>query len=99
MIGSWKGGSFDTGHSTHKVLDDFKWAGKDFRSVDDVDPIMIYKEDGSRVWLEDYGHARVSSPIAYEAQPRPSNRPDLFKGIGANRVVVSVFCVRAASQG
>lgn len=62
MIGSWKGGSFDTGHSTHKTLDDFKWAGKDFRSVDDVDPIMIYKDDGSRVWYEEYGHARVSLP-------------------------------------
>lgn len=60
MIGSWKGGSFDTGHSTHKTLDDFKWAGKDFRSVDDVDPIMIYKDDGSRVWLEKFGHASVS---------------------------------------
>lgn len=62
MIGSWKGGSFDTGHSTHKILDDFKWGGKDFRSVDDVDPIMIYKDDGSRVWYEEYGHARVSLP-------------------------------------
>lgn len=60
MVGSWKGGSFDTGHSTHKTLDEFNWAGKDFRSVDDVDPIMIYKEDGSRVWYEKYGHARVS---------------------------------------
>lgn len=59
LIGQWTGGSFDTGHPTHETLKDFKWAGKDYRSVDDVDPIMIYTEDGQRKWLEEYGHARV----------------------------------------
>jgi hypothetical protein len=28
--------------------------------VDDVDPIMVYQEDGSRKWLQKFGNARVS---------------------------------------
>ena len=38
-----------------------RWAGKDFRSSEDVDPIMVYKDDGTRSWNEDWGHARVST--------------------------------------
>ncbi|OBR06959.1 FAD binding domain-containing protein [Colletotrichum higginsianum IMI 349063] len=59
LVGQWEGGSFDTGHPTHQQLRNFKWAGKDFRSVDDVDPIMRYDKDGKRTWLSEYGHARV----------------------------------------
>ncbi|KAF9872372.1 hypothetical protein CkaCkLH20_10199 [Colletotrichum karsti] len=59
LIGSWEGGSFDTGHPAHQQLRSFKWAGKDFRSVDDVDPIMVYGEDGKRSWFSEYGHARI----------------------------------------
>lgn len=59
LIGQWEGGSFDTGHSTHKALKDYKWAGKDYRTVDDVDPVMVYAEDGTRKWMESFGHARV----------------------------------------
>ncbi|WYZ41152.1 hypothetical protein EsH8_V_000047 [Colletotrichum jinshuiense] len=59
LIGQWEGGSFDTGHPVHQQLRDFRWAGKDFRSIDDVDPIMRYEDDGKRTWLSDYGHARV----------------------------------------
>ena len=59
MLGKWKGGSFNTGHPTHKILDTVAWAGKDFRSEDDVDPIMIWDGQGERTWLSEYGHARV----------------------------------------
>ncbi|TEA13139.1 hypothetical protein C8034_v004752 [Colletotrichum sidae] len=59
MVSQWEGGSFDTGHPTHQTLRDFKWAGKDFRSVDDVDPIMFYDAEGKRTWLSKYGHARL----------------------------------------
>lgn len=38
-----------------------KWAGKKFRSTEDVDPIMVYDEDEKRIWNPDWGHARVSS--------------------------------------
>jgi hypothetical protein len=66
MIGKWQGGSFDTGHPTHQMLATMKWAGKDFRSVDDVDPIMLYDESGKRYWSEQHGHARVSG-LPYRA--------------------------------
>ncbi|EOD45476.1 hypothetical protein M430DRAFT_40654 [Neofusicoccum parvum] len=36
-----------------------KWAGKDFRNVNDVDPIVLYGKDGQREWCKDYGHARL----------------------------------------
>lgn len=61
FVGSWKGANVNTGHPTEAKLSGMKWAGKDFRSTEDVDPIMVYKEDGSRVWNESWGHARVSS--------------------------------------
>jgi hypothetical protein len=35
------------------------WAGKTFRSVDDVDPMVLHGEDGKRVWMESAGRARV----------------------------------------
>lgn len=61
LIGKWKGFSFDTGHPAYQILNTLKWAGKDYRSVDDVDPIMIYDDSGKRTWYSEYGHARVSS--------------------------------------
>ena len=51
----------DTGHPIHKSLTEMRWAGKTFHDVDNVDPIMIYDEEGKRVWSESWGHARVSS--------------------------------------
>lgn len=62
LIGRWKGSSFNTGHPTHQILKTFRWAGKDFRSIDDVDPIMVETESGERKWFSDYGNARVSGP-------------------------------------
>jgi len=58
MVGEWKGGDFE-GHPGHEMLKQMKWAGKNFRSVDDVDPIIVYGDDGKRVWKEEWGHARV----------------------------------------
>ncbi|GKT63819.1 transcription factor cmr1 protein [Colletotrichum tofieldiae] len=57
MLGKWDGFGIDTGHPS---LDKpFKWAGKDFRSLDDVDPVMVWQEDGKRTWNPDFGHAQV----------------------------------------
>lgn len=61
MLGLWEGGSFNTGHPTHELLQTNSWAGKTFRSIDDVDPIVLYNEVGSRVWCKDYGNAQASS--------------------------------------
>lgn len=59
LIGSWGGGGFDTGHPGYAGLAEARWAGKDFRSVDDVDPIMVLDEKENRVWNEEWGHASV----------------------------------------
>lgn len=65
FVGSWKGANVNTGHPTEEKLSGMKWAGKDFRSTEDVDPIMVYKEDGSRIWNEAWGQARVSDIPAW----------------------------------
>lgn len=60
LIGSWKGTSLDTGHPAHQRLSEVKWAGKDFHTVDDVDPVLVFDENGNRVVSQDFGRARVS---------------------------------------
>jgi hypothetical protein len=60
LLGDWTGGDLDTGHIAHKTLQDMRWAGKSFRSVEDVDPMMIYDDKNNRVWNKDYGHAVVN---------------------------------------
>lgn len=57
MMGKWDGHPIDTGHAS--LEQSFKWAGKDFRSLDDVDPVMKWEEDGKRTWVSDWGHAQV----------------------------------------
>jgi len=68
-----------------------KWAGKDFHSVDNVDPIMIYNDSGNRVWKEDAGHARirevkfrgkVSAAMIYDKMPII----DSFRRVGEDMV-------------
>ncbi|KFZ20447.1 hypothetical protein V501_00127 [Pseudogymnoascus sp. VKM F-4519 (FW-2642)] len=57
LLGDWTGGDLDTGHIAHKALQGMRWAGKSFRSVDDVDPIIVYDDHNNRVWNKDFGHA------------------------------------------
>ena len=60
LIGDWDGGNLDTGHPGYKTLTEMRWAGKNFRSIDDVDPIVVLDEADRRVFGEDWGHASVS---------------------------------------
>lgn len=48
MLGEWSGGVFNTGHPGEQQLHSLKWAGKSFRSRDDVDPIISLGTDGAR---------------------------------------------------
>jgi hypothetical protein len=59
LLGDWTGGDLDTGHIAHKALQGMRWAGKSFRAVDDVDPIIVYDDQNNRVWNKDFGHAVV----------------------------------------
>ncbi|KAL9600479.1 MAG: hypothetical protein Q9219_003130 [cf. Caloplaca sp. 3 TL-2023] len=63
LIGSWKGGAFDNGHEGYAGMAKVRWAGKDFRGVDDVDPIMVYDDNGKRVWNEEWGHASLREMV------------------------------------
>ncbi|KZP03078.1 hypothetical protein FIBSPDRAFT_845275 [Athelia psychrophila] len=57
--GTWTGGSISTSHPSHAMLISMKWAGKVFRTPDDVDPVMVFGEDGKWVWNEKLGHAQL----------------------------------------
>lgn len=58
--GEWKGMGVDTGHPAQARSKTIKWAGKTFHNVDDVDPIVVYDDEGKRVWMESRGKAQVS---------------------------------------
>ena len=45
MIGRWKGGEIATGHLYDGLLGPSGWWGKDFRSPDEVDP-LLFERDG-----------------------------------------------------
>ncbi|KAM3064653.1 hypothetical protein ACMFMG_011964 [Clarireedia jacksonii] len=63
LIGSWEGRSLDTGHPGHQKLTSLRWAGKEFRGVDDADPIVVYDAAGQRVVQEDWGHASLREMV------------------------------------
>lgn len=60
LIGEWDGGDLDTGHMAYKALKGIRWTGKDFRSDDDGDPIMVLDDAEKRVYNEEWGHSSVS---------------------------------------
>ncbi|WYZ34047.1 hypothetical protein EsH8_I_000323 [Colletotrichum jinshuiense] len=90
MLGKWDGFAINTGHSS--LEQPFKWAGKDFRSLDDVDPVMVWEEDGRRTWNSDFGHAQVreikyrgvlTAGMIYDNYPRI----DSFRYVDENTVL------------
>lgn len=40
MLGEWAGSLVPTGHKGEPLLDKLRWAGKRFKSADDVDPMV-----------------------------------------------------------
>lgn len=46
VIGSWRGGEIATGHAFDGLLGPAGWHGKNFRSSDDVDPLVFRRSDG-----------------------------------------------------
>jgi len=78
LIGEWAGHGFNTGHPGNDMNKKVGWAGKTFRSVDDVDPMVLHGEGGKRVWMEAAGRARlrevkyqgvVSTAMIYNEKP------------------------------
>jgi hypothetical protein len=50
LVGSWNGGFFDTGHPNGDFMKDISWIGKDFFSVDHVNPVIIERDGTRRSW-------------------------------------------------
>ncbi|KAF8214898.1 hypothetical protein K438DRAFT_1800356 [Mycena galopus ATCC 62051] len=103
LIGEWAGGDFDTGHPLSQGLKDINWAGKAFRTAEDVDPIVVYGENGKRIVSETYGHARirevkfrgvVSAAMAYDIHPVI----DHFRYVDKN-TVAGIMDAKAAPPG
>ncbi|KAJ7608556.1 GXWXG protein-domain-containing protein [Roridomyces roridus] len=73
LLGDWLGGHFPTlGHPVSQLIREIKWAGKHFHSEDDVDPIIVYDEQGKRVWSEEWGHAKLHGQVEYRGVPSAS---------------------------
>ncbi|KAI8717313.1 hypothetical protein NCS52_00806600 [Fusarium sp. LHS14.1] len=82
LIGQWEGGSFDTGHPTHELLKTHNWAGKNFHTVDDVEPIVLYDSAGARL-RETKFRGVVSAAMIYDNFPII----DSFRYISHNVVI------------
>jgi len=64
MLGDWNnGGFFDTGHPVGPQLLEINWTGKSFKSVEDVDPVIII-QDGKKTSWGKWGYASVSTPVS-----------------------------------
>lgn len=59
MIGEWDGQVIATGHRGERQLGGLRWAGKAFRSAEDVDPMVVFDDSGARVASEVMGAARL----------------------------------------
>lgn len=69
LLGDWNhGGFFDTGHPVGGQLVEIKWIGKSFKSVEDVDPVII-DQDGKRTSWGEWGFACVGIVQSSQKQP------------------------------
>lgn len=80
IVGSWKGDEFHTGHKMNGQLAAARWFGKNFKSVDDVEPIVCYDDDGNlfsnnelsrggaSLWDIEF-RGEVTATMVYDGQP------------------------------
>jgi hypothetical protein len=57
LIGEWTSCYLETDHPDINTLKDLHWDGKNFRSVDDVDPVIVKDSNGKRVVNKNFGNA------------------------------------------
>ncbi|OGM40494.1 hypothetical protein ABOM_010620 [Aspergillus bombycis] len=50
LTGEWNGRFFDTGHQIVSLLKEIRWVGKSFKSTDNVDPVIIEKDEERISW-------------------------------------------------
>jgi hypothetical protein len=92
MLGDWEGGLVPTGHPGEGMLDEMRWAGKTFRSRDDVDPIVVLDPAGERAVSDVLGAASlrmveyrgvVTATMVYDRRPIF----DHFRRVDADTVI------------
>jgi hypothetical protein len=59
LLGAWDGGLVPTGNAGEPLLTKLRWAGKAFRSRNDVDPMVCLDESGERVASDVMGSATI----------------------------------------
>lgn len=47
LLGRWRGSEVPTGHPMDGLLETYRWWGKEFRSADDVDPLLFAGRGGT----------------------------------------------------
>lgn len=52
MIGQWRGEGFPTNHPMDGMLENFNWWGKEFRSTEDVHPLVFQHPGKSKTTLD-----------------------------------------------
>lgn len=94
MLGNWKGDEFHTGHKMNGQLAAARWYGKIFRSVNDVEPIVCYDDDGklfsnnqlslggATLWDIEF-RGEVTATMVYDSQPTF----DHFKWVDENTLM------------
>lgn len=87
MIGTWKGGKFDGCKP-----DPINWYGKRFNSIEDAEPLLARRPDGSVYSFDKWGMARLRE-ISFRGKVSASliynNRPivDYFRRLDADTVI------------
>ena len=71
LIGRWQGGEIATGHAFDGLLGPAGWYGKEFRSADDVDPLLFRRKDG-RLFA---GNPALMPLTLLERMPRLAKHP------------------------
>ncbi|QQG98941.1 DUF4334 domain-containing protein [Mycobacteroides chelonae] len=94
MLGSWKGDEFRTGHKMNGQLAAARWYGKIFRSINDVEPIVCYDDEGklfsnndlslggATLWDIEF-RGEVTGTMVYDGQPTF----DHFKWVDENTLM------------
>lgn len=78
LLGDWVGHAFGTDAPEEKMLASIRWAGKNFRAADDVDPIVCLDDAGERFANSVVGTAHLemlahrgseTATMVYDSQP------------------------------
>lgn len=78
MIGSWRGGAFETASQAAEMLTQLGWHGKRFEGLERVEPLICRGEDGETYAFRKLGAARLravefrgvlSAAMVYDTQP------------------------------